>query len=1288
MEATWGFGRRWVVFALPLAVLGGCHRSSSNVPPLVINEVMAAGSQRPLATPEGSSIVDADGEPADWVEVYNPLDVPVNLAGYTLTTNPERPRRYHFPPLVLEPRAFVVVIADNRPEAGPLHADFRLSAGGETVYLFGNEGAALVDRRAYREMEQDAAAGRYPDGAESYGIIYVPTPGRANRPIGIKPPRFQGLPEVSPDASNPESAPVRMTVLTDLRAGLKDPYLEREEVADCFSGSGQVLPGRLLAIELARRPGPDDPRRNVLGNLEAVPQEAVTYCVCLPMEPEAPTQRVKITVENDAGVTVIFECQCITCPKLPLAINELLPRNEKNLFDKYSKADHREENVTPDWIEIYNYGDQEISIANLKLVGDKTYRELLSGHTQGLFLWSFGDVGLEKMAAKEHLLILADNDNPYETDPEGNFVLGTDMKRIPAYRTYAWHGELGENARRYRSTNFKISGGSKNYHQNHEKGRDSFALLDEGGNVIDRASFNFSNPDPNAADPEISPDKAFGRCPDASSDRKPLVYQIDGQEGSGQFLPSPTPGESNGVDCGFQQSALRAAPRAVERRAAEADQVCECRYDVLPHLEPLFTDPRCPGPGIKEFVLNSIYLDQDTAAADTAAQPTYEVELRYVAGASEPVVLARGTPDLEVREPTEGEVESFHLDPTKVVGARLFLVLAQIPGQPAGTLVTYSLRARDLKIANDRGHPEEAIWVDLDETSAPAFSFRFKSGYQKPAVVINEVFPNADLQGPPLHYRGAQGTALPQMDYLELYNDSASTVDLSGTLLHDEDQPPRPQPRGALREFVIPAGTLLEPHGFLCIFFPAAGQEALVPADAVAVTAENSPGGNALQLDDCAEVLYLLAADGDGNCEVSRAQWSTGDGTGSQSCPAGVALGVFPDGKPSEGLNLKQRETPTPCASNCGGRQPRFSQAPLHFLPQGNSGFCPGQDDLVRIEAAVLIDAFAAVVLPGPIPTAPGGIREAKLLVRKGAARTEERMTLSNLANPRPPDECWAQVKLTGFIRPPQPEVTFYQVQVEDAFGNVLSSEEFSYGAAGTQPPVVINEAMADNQTTLPDERGRFGPWIEILNRSAGPVDVGGMFLTDAALEPRKWQIPRIPATLLAPHGCLIVFADGETSSPSGLHANFTLDASNPADLFLLDRPEDGTCIFESFHYDFGGLAPDVSIGRVPDGTGDPVPLPRPTPCSPSLEPGFLRADATGDGQLRVSDLAWFFQIYFFGKTPAPACKKVLDVNDDGMIGVEDGIHLANFLFLNGPAIPPPFPEEGNDPTPDGLPCP
>ena len=82
--------RRLSIFAffmigivLPAAVLPGCaasrDRAGDTFDTPIITEVMSSNT---------CTITNEDGQYCDWIELYNPSDHPIDLAGYTITDNP------------------------------------------------------------------------------------------------------------------------------------------------------------------------------------------------------------------------------------------------------------------------------------------------------------------------------------------------------------------------------------------------------------------------------------------------------------------------------------------------------------------------------------------------------------------------------------------------------------------------------------------------------------------------------------------------------------------------------------------------------------------------------------------------------------------------------------------------------------------------------------------------------------------------------------------------------------------------------------------------------------------------------------------------------------------------------------------------------------------------------------------------------------------------------------------------------------------------------------------------
>ena len=147
---------------------------SATASAIVINEVMARNR---------TTIADPQGEYDDWIELVNVSTVAVDLSGMYLTDDPNDPLQWSFPAgTTLEPGGFLLVWADNNADATPgLHADFGLSSGGETIWLY-DASHTLLDSVTFGRLDPDRSIGRYPDGQGVMRVLSAPTPLAPNAP--------------------------------------------------------------------------------------------------------------------------------------------------------------------------------------------------------------------------------------------------------------------------------------------------------------------------------------------------------------------------------------------------------------------------------------------------------------------------------------------------------------------------------------------------------------------------------------------------------------------------------------------------------------------------------------------------------------------------------------------------------------------------------------------------------------------------------------------------------------------------------------------------------------------------------------------------------------------------------------------------------------------------------------------------------------------------------------------------------------------------------------------------
>lgn len=158
----------------------------------------------------------------------------------------------------------------------------------------------------------------------------------------------------------------------------------------------------------------------------------------------------------------------------------------------------------------------------------------------------------------------------------------------------------------------------------------------------------------------------------------------------------------------------------------------------------------------------------------------------------------------------------------------------------------------------------------------------------------------------------------------------------------------------------------------------------------------------------------------------------------------------------------------------------------------------------------------------------------------------------------------YAENANAGMFSPERAEYEFYSVLVA-----------VSVPATGE---VVINEFLASNVSDTTDASGAYEDWIELYNRTAVPLNLGGLYLTDDYTNPTKFALPDM---ILQPNSYLIIWADENASSLSEVHCNFKLSAAGEQ---LMLSTAGGTVIDS---VTFGLQDPDISYGRCPNGYGN-----------------------------------------------------------------------------------------------------
>jgi len=142
------------------ALDGGATDAQTGGPALYLNEIAAAGS------------------PEDWVELYNPGDAPVDLAGWKLADSLSDPtKRVGFAAGATVPaKGFLQVQVTAEVQGWKLGGD-------EEVGLWDPAGT-LADSVDWNEGDSPAGGsyGRTPDGGATWQTFVTATPGASNNP--------------------------------------------------------------------------------------------------------------------------------------------------------------------------------------------------------------------------------------------------------------------------------------------------------------------------------------------------------------------------------------------------------------------------------------------------------------------------------------------------------------------------------------------------------------------------------------------------------------------------------------------------------------------------------------------------------------------------------------------------------------------------------------------------------------------------------------------------------------------------------------------------------------------------------------------------------------------------------------------------------------------------------------------------------------------------------------------------------------------------------------------------
>ena len=139
--------------------------------------------------------------------------------------------------------------------------------------------------------------------------------------------------------------------------------------------------------------------------------------------------------------------------------------------------------------------------------------------------------------------------------------------------------------------------------------------------------------------------------------------------------------------------------------------------------------------------------------------------------------------------------------------------------------------------------------------------------------------------------------------------------------------------------------------------------------------------------------------------------------------------------------------------------------------------------------------------------------------------------------------------------------------------------------------PVRINEVSGSNDSYV-NEYGKKGDWVELYNTTSHDIDVEGMYLSDNADTPQKYQLSKAGTranTVIPAHGHLVVWCDKLATTDQALHASFKISGEG-GKVILTAADRSWTDVVS-----YGLHDATTTIGRYPDGCADVYAMATPT---------------------------------------------------------------------------------------------
>lgn len=141
---------------------------------LLINEYSTSSTQ---------AVMDEDGDFVSFVEIYNDGEKSVNLSGYALSDDEQKPNKWSFPNVEIKGGGYLTVYLSGKDKTyepgGALHASFKLSGNEQRLFLNDENGKTIDSVKVYK-LKSNLTYGRTAKDKTKFAFFSKATPGKEN----------------------------------------------------------------------------------------------------------------------------------------------------------------------------------------------------------------------------------------------------------------------------------------------------------------------------------------------------------------------------------------------------------------------------------------------------------------------------------------------------------------------------------------------------------------------------------------------------------------------------------------------------------------------------------------------------------------------------------------------------------------------------------------------------------------------------------------------------------------------------------------------------------------------------------------------------------------------------------------------------------------------------------------------------------------------------------------------------------------------------------------------------